>query len=67
MFFSTELFFAQILPPCASTIPLQMYNPRPVPFSDFVANLVNSLGTISKSMPFPSYRDHSTDDAWMRH
>ena len=42
------LFSAQILPPCASTILLDMNNPRPVPlWSDFVANFENSLGKIS--------------------
>lgn len=32
---------------------LEMYNPNPVPLSDFVANLVNSLGSISESIPLP--------------
>ena len=30
-----------------------MNNPSPVPFVDFVANLVNNLGNISLSIPWP--------------
>ena len=41
------LFSAHILPPCASTMLLQINNPKPVPVSDAVANFVNNLGTIS--------------------
>jgi hypothetical protein len=47
------LFSADILPPCASTILLEMYNPNPIPLSDFVTNLVNNLGNISASIPVP--------------
>jgi hypothetical protein len=36
-----------VFPPCASTIFFEMNNPRPVPISDSVANIVNSLGKIS--------------------
>src|SRR5207245_9609945 len=39
--------------PCASTIFFEMNNPRPVPISDSVANIVNSLGKISGPIPIP--------------
>jgi hypothetical protein len=32
---------------------LQIYGPRPVPWKDFDANFVNSLGNISESIPLP--------------
>ena len=48
-----ELFSAHILPPWASIIFLTIKRPRPVPWSDLVANFVNSLGKISLSMPIP--------------
>jgi hypothetical protein len=47
------LFSAHILPPCASMILLEIYNPNPVPLSDFLVNFVNNLGNISGSMPVP--------------
>jgi len=47
------LFLAQILPRWASMIFFVMNNPRPIPFSDRVVNLVNNLGSISLSIPFP--------------
>jgi hypothetical protein len=49
------LFSAHILSPCASTIFLQINNPKPipVPLSDFIANFVNNLGNISESIPEP--------------
>jgi hypothetical protein len=47
------LFSAHILPPWASTILFEIYNPKPVPLKDFVANFVNSLGNISGSIPTP--------------
>jgi hypothetical protein len=47
------LFFAQILPPWASTILFEIYNPKPVPSEDFVANFSNSLGNISELIPVP--------------
>jgi hypothetical protein len=31
----------------------EIYNPNPVPVSDFVANFVNNLGIISGSIPVP--------------
>ncbi len=31
----------------------EMYNPKPVPLSDFVANFSNSRGKTSGSIPFP--------------
>src|ERR671914_679772 len=40
-------------PPCASTIFLQIYRPRPVPEKDLDENLVKSLGIISESTPEP--------------
>src|ERR671910_205306 len=43
----------QILPPCASSILLEMYNPRPTPFCDLVMNLSNNLSFTSKSIPVP--------------
>ena len=49
----SELFSAHILPPWASTILLEIYNPKPVPEFDLVANLVNSLGIISGCIPSP--------------
>ena len=49
----SRLFSAQMLPPCASMIFLEINNPKPVPVSDFVTNLVNSLGMISGSIPCP--------------
>src|ERR671913_39952 len=48
------LFLAHILPPCASTILLEMNRPKPVPFSDLVANFVNNLGIIDGSIPGPT-------------
>lgn len=47
------LFSAHILPPWASTILLEIYNPSPVPLSDFLVNFVNNLGNISGSIPVP--------------
>jgi len=32
---------------------LEIYNPNPVPAKDFVANLVNNLGSIPGSIPVP--------------
>jgi hypothetical protein len=49
----SRLFSAQMLPPCASMILLEINNPKPVPVMDFVTNLVNSLGMISGSIPCP--------------
>jgi hypothetical protein len=46
-----RLFSAQILPPWASTILLQIYNPKPVPFGDALTNFVNSLGSICRCIP----------------
>ena len=34
-------------------MPLHVNKPKPVPFSDFVANFVNSLGNMSGSIPLP--------------
>ncbi|MFZ0553800.1 MAG: hypothetical protein WBL67_06760 [Nitrososphaeraceae archaeon] len=51
--FFTELFFAQILPLCASIMPLHMYSPSPVPLSDLVTNLPNRLDKVSESIPVP--------------
>jgi hypothetical protein len=51
--FSSELFCAHMLPPCAFTILLQIKRPSPVPAKDFVANFENSLGNISGSIPEP--------------
>src|SRR5215211_1245850 len=47
------LFLAQILPPCASIMLLDMNNPRPVPVWDLLVNFVKSLDTISGSIPVP--------------
>ena len=47
------LFLAVIVPPCASMILLEINRPSPVPVADFVANLLNSLGIISASIPEP--------------
>ncbi len=42
--FSPKLFTPHILPPCASTIFLQIYSPKPVPVvGSEVANFVNNL------------------------
>ncbi len=49
----SSLFSPHILPPCASIMLLQIYNPKPVPFSDPVVNFVNNLGSISATMPEP--------------
>ena len=49
----SALFSAHIFPPCASIILFETNSPRPVPSNDFVANLVNSLGNISESIPVP--------------
>jgi hypothetical protein len=49
----SALFLAHILPPCDSTMYLEIYNPNPVPLSDFVANLENIFGKISRSIPIP--------------
>ena len=49
----SELFSAHILPPCASTIFLEINNPRPVPWNDFDANFENNLGTIWWCIPWP--------------
>jgi hypothetical protein len=35
----SALFSAPIIPPWASTIPFEIYNPNPDPVSDLVANL----------------------------
>ena len=51
--FPSSLFSAHIFPPWASTMLLQIYRPRPVPWKDFDANFVNSLGKISESIPWP--------------
>jgi hypothetical protein len=45
----SELFLAHILLPCASIILFEINKPKPVPEEDFVANFVNSLGSISGS------------------
>src|SRR4029078_2829082 len=58
------LFFAQILPLWASIIFFVMYNPRPIPFSDMVVNLVNNLGNISILMPFPLSLTDITTHFW---
>jgi hypothetical protein len=34
-------------------MPLHMNKPKPVPFSDFVVNFVNSLGNMPASIPLP--------------
>jgi hypothetical protein len=47
------LFSPHILPPCASIIVLQIYNPKPVPLSVPVVNFVNNLGSMWESMPVP--------------
>jgi hypothetical protein len=45
--FPSILFWAHILPPRASTIPFDIYRPRPVPaVADLVVNLEKSLGII---------------------
>ena len=51
--FPSALFSAHIVPPWASTILFEINNPNPVPWNDFEANLVNSLGIMSRSIPFP--------------
>ena len=51
--FPSVLFSAHILPPWASTILLEIYNPRPVPEKDFEANFENSFGIISAWIPEP--------------
>src|SRR6185503_10850444 len=48
-----SLFSAQIVPPCASTIFLEIYRPSPVPDCDFEANFTNNLGMISGWIPIP--------------
>ena len=54
LLYRVPLFSAHILPPCASMILLDIYRPRPVPpLSDFEANLANSLGNTSESIPIP--------------
>ena len=50
---ASELFFAHILPPWASIILFEINIPNPVPVCDFVANFVNSLGNICRSIPMP--------------
>jgi len=54
IFRPSGLFFAHIFPPCASTIPLQMKSPNPVPISDFETNFVKSRVSNSSSIPTPS-------------
>ncbi len=50
----SSLFPAEMVPPCASIILLEIYNPKPVPpVSDFVANFENNLDIISASIPKP--------------
>jgi hypothetical protein len=51
--FPSALFAAHIFPPCLSTMFLEIYKPKPVPFSDFVVNFENNLGSISESIPTP--------------
>jgi len=51
--FPSLLFSAQILPPCASIMLLEMNSPRPVPVWDLVVNFVKSLDMISGSIPEP--------------
>jgi hypothetical protein len=48
---SSLLFSPFIIPPCDSMMYLDIYNPRPVPLSDLVMNLVNSFGRTSESIP----------------
>ena len=45
------------MPPCASTIFLEMNNPNPVPSKDFAENLENNLSSISWVYAAPSIFD----------
>ena len=47
----SALFSAHILPPWASTMPLEINNPNPDPVSDLVANFENNLSFMSGSIP----------------
>ena len=49
----SRLFSAQMLPPCASMILLEINNPKPVSSYDFETNIENNLGNISGSIPVP--------------
>ena len=44
---------------------LDMNKPNPVPFSDFVANLVNSLGIISEAIPRPESFILTITSSWL--
>ena len=49
--FPSELFDAHIFLPWASIMLFEINKPNPVPLSDFVANFVNRLDSISGSIP----------------
>jgi hypothetical protein len=52
-------------PPWDSTIFFEMYKPRPVPVSDFVANFSNNLGNIWGSITLPSYFIRNTTNFYL--
>jgi hypothetical protein len=53
--FPSLLFSAQMVPPCASIILLEICNPKPIPEDESVLNFSNSFECIFGFIPLPVF------------